>query len=653
MARFNLYEQQTSAQSPRASGAEFGAAPAQALEGAGNALADVGYRIQQREELGAAQNLMEDVDTWAITALDDFQKRQDIMGQQALLEFQNALQQKRQEVLGKFIGSSESRARLERQLDNQLAQYGKSAITAKIKAGHDQMGRALDQQFNKSTMQVDAAPDIWSFAKDENLAAVEMWKPAMSRDQYEQAKRLAHARPLQAAVRSYLAQGNIEAAEKLRTDESFSKFLTVEEARPLLIDVAVGRGKMEQQARERENNRKAMSTFLGYEVSEEQANAVPDFAKMPGVQKMSVWQMMNPGKVMPDDMKLRALNLEKQSAQDKSMRVAENLQNWNNLTPQDKMWTRLELISKFPPVRIVNPLDNSVTYAPNPSAGYLELNAMGFNPASNARPLTGGPVVQGSETHVDPATQASRDTDARGMIESELAQAQQRLTDATTKGDSAGVAQAQGDVDALTRELGRMGSASPSSAPAREDDDLIDLYDNADKLVGVKSGLLRLGERLPLGIGDAIGEKTKGVYEQSARAALRLQNDIVDGLRGADEKIANQYREELKKIVTIDPQIVNSEYKLRTTFKTFDKELRKKQKDYQKIVDGKVPAGPEEKRGAAYAINAINSVLSRMNVPQKTIYTQEEYEKLGLGERYLWADDPTPRYKGGKPRGGK
>ena len=81
--------------------------------------------------------------------------------------------------------------------------------------------------------------------------------------------------------------------------------------------------------------------------------------------------------------------------------------------------------------------------------------------------------------------------------------------------------------------------------------------------------------------------------------------------------------------------------------------MRKKLKDYQKIVDGKVRAGPEEKRGAAYAINAINSVLSRMNVPQKTIYTNEEYEKLGLHERYLWADDPTPKYKGGKPRGGK
>ena len=267
MPRLNLYEQQTTAQGPRASGADFGAAPAQALEGAGNVLQDIGERVQRREELGAAQDVMESVDTWAVTALDDFQKRQDIMTAQALPEFQNALNQKRQEALGNFTGRPEARAALERQLDNQLAQYGKSAITAKIKAGQDQMGRALDQQFNKSMMQVDAAPDIWSFAKDENLAAVEMWKPAMSKDQYESAKRLAYAKPLQAAVRSHLAQGNIEGAEALMADESFSKYLTMEEARPLRIDAAVGRGKMDQEERRVQSNVTKFQSRLGRELT--------------------------------------------------------------------------------------------------------------------------------------------------------------------------------------------------------------------------------------------------------------------------------------------------------------------------------------------------------------------------------------------------
>jgi len=263
MPRLNLYEQQTSAQGPRASGADFGAAPAQAMEGMGNVVQDIGERVQRREELGAAQDVMEGVDTWAVTALDDFQKRQDIMTSQALPEFQNALNQKKSEALSKFVGRPEAKAALERQLDNQIAQYGKSAITAKIKAGQDQMGRALDQQFNKSTMQVDAAPDIWSFTVEENLATVEMWKPAMSKDQYESAKRLAYAKPLQAAARSHIAQGNWEAAETIMADEKFSKFLTMEEARPLRIDAAVGRGKAVDEERRVIQNVAKFSTRLG------------------------------------------------------------------------------------------------------------------------------------------------------------------------------------------------------------------------------------------------------------------------------------------------------------------------------------------------------------------------------------------------------
>ena len=270
MPRLNLYEQQTTAQSPRASGADFGAAPAQALEGAGNELQVIGERIQRRDELGASQNMMELFNSDAEQLLVDFDKRQDIMSEQALPEFQTALGQLKQTALSKVSLRPEAKAALERQLDNQLAQYGKSAITAKIKAGQDQMGRALNQQFDKSSIQVDAAPDIWSFAKDENLAAVEMWKPAMSKDQYETAKRLAYAKPLQAAVRSHLAQGNIEGAEKLMTDESFSKYLTMEEARPLRIDAAVGRGKQDLETKRQNSNVQLFSTRLGRPLTPEE-----------------------------------------------------------------------------------------------------------------------------------------------------------------------------------------------------------------------------------------------------------------------------------------------------------------------------------------------------------------------------------------------
>ena len=226
MPRLNLYEQQTTAQGPRASGAEFGAAPAQAMEGAGNELQVIGNRIQERENLSDRQRLRETFEEFAVPALDGFDKNPEISGKESIPRFRQALEQKRQELISKHVGNPESRAKLENSLDNLVSQYTKSAIGAKINADQQLMVRTLDQQFKKSALNVDAAPDIWSFAKDENLMLVEDMRPGMSQDQYVAAKRLAYAKPLQAAVKSHIAQGNYEAAEAIMKDENFSKFLT-------------------------------------------------------------------------------------------------------------------------------------------------------------------------------------------------------------------------------------------------------------------------------------------------------------------------------------------------------------------------------------------------------------------------------------------
>ena len=350
MPRLNLYEQQTTAREARADSYAMGMAPAVALENFGNSLADIGNRVQKREELGVSQHVMENAEEMAQTALTDLGKRQDINSPKAMQDFEEAMQQIRQNGLMQFAGSADGRAALERQLDNQLAQYRKSAVATKIKAGQEQMGRVLDQQFNKSIMQVDVAPDVWSFARDEILDLVETWKPAMSKDQYEQAKRLAHAKPIQAAVRSYQAQGDYEAADKLMNDPENIQFMTVDELRPLRIDNAVGRGKIAKEQREIEGDRKAMSAILGYDVPKE--NVVPGFAKMPGVQKMRVWQMMNPGKVMPNDMRMRALGLERQESESLRNKVSSGASEYRYMTPEEQFKFRIDAQTLFPRKRV-------------------------------------------------------------------------------------------------------------------------------------------------------------------------------------------------------------------------------------------------------------------------------------------------------------
>ena len=270
MPRLNFYEQQTSAQGPRASAAAFGAAPAQAMSDMGNVVADIGARIQRREELFASDQIMGEIDTWAVTALDDFQKRQDITTQQALPEFQNALKQKKQEALSKFNGSAEARAALERQLDNQMTQYGKSAIGAKIKAGHEQLTRGLNQQFDKSANEVGTAPQILQDSISENIAYVESRKAGMTAEMYQQAMVLARAKPIQSAVQSYVANGNWDQAEAIMADPQVAKLLDPSVARPLRIDIAVGKGKQEAEVKRQDMNVQRFQMRLGRELTPEE-----------------------------------------------------------------------------------------------------------------------------------------------------------------------------------------------------------------------------------------------------------------------------------------------------------------------------------------------------------------------------------------------
>ena len=622
MPRLNLYEQQTTAQGPRASGAEFGAAPAQAMEGMGNVLQDIGERVQRREELGAAQDVMEGVDTWAVSALDDFQKRQDIMTAQALPEFQNALNQKRQEALGNFTGRPEARAALERQLDNQLAQYGKSAITAKIKAGQDQMGRALDQQFNKSSIQVDTAPDIWSFAADENMAAVEMWKPAMTKDQYESAKRLAYAKPLQAAVRSHLAQGNIEGAEALMADESFSKYLTMEEARPLRIDAAVSRGKVQKEQRELETNARQWEFATGNKIDPAKYAELPDFKSATAAQKIASHRLVF-GTDPTDQQKEKYAGIDRQNSESKVQQITDLAMDYDTLDANGRMKLGLLIKSEFRDINGVDQFGNPTRYSTVPA----ELQR--FVDPTGGRPGAGGGIT-GSV-----ASGAGNDTgpflDPKGNMYPEGTK--------LIMPDGVPVT-----IDSRGHAIADAGSAAPQPA---DEDGLVNLYDNADKIVGLESWVKRNAANLPLGIGDKI--KVDPVYGQAAKASQIIQNDIVRGfvsMGGGKDVIANQYRQELKNIVSIDPAIIGSDREYRNKLKTIDAELRSKLKSYEKVAQS--GATQDMRQVAAEGVSVINQVLSRLDVPQKVVKSQQDYEKLQPGERYLWLDDPTPRVKGGR-----
>ena len=623
MPRLNLYEQQTSAQGPRASAADFGAAPAQAMSDMGNVVADIGARIQRREELFASDQIMGEIDTWAVTALDDFQKRQDITTQQALPEFQNALKQKKQEALAKFTGSAEARAALERQLDNQMTQYGKSAIGAKIKAGHEQLTRGLNQQFDKSANEVGTAPQILQDSISENVAYVESRKPGMTAEMYQQAMVLARAKPIQSAVQSYVANGNWDQAEAIMADPEVNKLLDPSVARPLRIDIAVGRGKEAKEKREIETNVRQWEFATGTKIDPSKYTDLPDFKSSTAAQKIAQHKLVF-GTDPTDEQKQKYFGIDRQVSESKIQQITDMAMDYNSLDPAGRMKLGLLIKSEFRDINGVDSLGNPTRYSTVPAELQRFVEPTGGRPGAGG--ITGS-VATGQGTDTGPLL------DPKGQM----------YPPGTKLTMPDGVAVT---IDSRGHAIADGGGAAPDMQVA-DNEGLVNLYDNADKIVGLESWIKRNAANLPLGIGDQI--KVNPVYGQAAKASQIIQNDIVRGfvsMGGGKDVIANQYRQELKAIVSIDPAIIGSDREYRIKLQTIDKELRSKLKQYEKTAQS--GATQDMRTVAAEGVSVINQVLSRLDVPQKVVKEQKDYERLQPGERYLWLDDPTPRVKGGR-----
>lgn len=624
MPRLNLYEQQTSAQGPRASAADFGAAPAQALEGAGSALYEIGQRIQEREDLSERQRLRESFEEAVVPMLDDFGKRRDINTKESIPQFRQALIQKRQELVNKHAGNPESRAKLENQLDNLVSQYTKSAIGIKIKADQELMVRTLNQQFDKSALDTDAAPDIWSFAKDENLMLVEELRPGMSQDQYVAAKRLAYAKPLQSAVKSHLAQRNWDAAEAIMRDENFSKFLTAQEAIPLRIDVAVGKGKEAKEKREIETNVRQWEAVTGAKIDPAKYAELPDFKTSTAAQKIAQHKLVF-GTDPTDEQKQKYFGIDRQVSESKIQQITDMVMDYNSLDAAGRMKLALLIKSEFRDINSVDPLGNPKRATTVP----IELQRFVEPTPDTSRGITGS-VATGQGTDTGPLLDPKGQTYPPGTK--------------LTMPDGVAVT-----IDSRGHAIADAGGAAPGaqSAAPMEDSDVVDLYRNADKIVGLEAWIKRNAANLPLNIGDSL--KISPVYGRAAQASTIFQNDIVRGLvnmGGGKDVIANQYRQELKEIVAIDPKIFGSTRELQFKFQNIDAELRAKLKQYEKTAQS--GATQDMRTTAAEGISVINIILARLNVPQKKIKSQQDYDRLQPGEEYLWLDDPTPRIKGGR-----
>ena len=495
------------------------------------------------------------------------------------------------------------------------------------------MIRTMNQQFEKSALDTDAAPDIWSFAKDENLMLVEDMRRGMSQDQYVAAKRLAYAKPLQAAVKSHIAQGNYEAAEAIMKDENFSKFLTTQEAIPLRIDVAVGRGKQDLETKRQNSNVQLFSTRLGRPLTPEEeikARSLPARKDMTPADEITQLELVQGRPASQDQVdKIFKTYVDNgtggnfgNSIRGRSVDyVTKNSVRYSNglMTPEEARVFEASVVEAYAPVKVTDPLTGVITTREVTMPGFVkEATNRGASFFAGA-PATGAPR---------PGDMVQLDINGQVVGQGQVDSSGKWTIPAPTESTGAGA--------------GRGSQGVPTAeTPAAQPAPLPGLYDNVPFVAGPTAKLGQTISRTPL-VGQDLGLDPRYVTAQKSMDIG--QEQLAQALR-PNSKIADTYRQELMKLVNITGKTWDNPQAMWLDIQTIDKELRSKLTQLDNVAAGKTAASMEDRKDALDISNAIRFSLQRLDVPQVKVNTKEEYDKLPPGTRYLFRDDPKPLTK--------
>jgi len=168
------------------------------------------------------------------------------------------------------------------------------------------------------------------------------------------------------------------------------------------------------------------------------------------------------------------------------------------------------------------------------------------------------------------------------------------------------------------------------------------LYDNVPFVTGPTAKLGQAASNIPY-IGGDMGLDQRFV---TAQKSMDIGTEQLAQALKPETKIADQYRQELTKLVDIKGRTFSNEKAMWLELQTIDRELRSKMSQLENIASGKTPSPMSDRQDALAISNAIKFSLQRLNVPQTRATSREEVMKLAPGTRFLWRDDPKPQIRG-------
>lgn len=632
MARLPIYEQQTVPGSVRASGQEFGAGVAQAAGQLGGVVADIGLQMQRRQDVIERVQLVSEFDKWAQDSLTTLNDTGDISTRATVDQYNNGLREKAAEIVKRHGGGSASRAELQAQIENQAAQYAKSATAAQVKAQQTIIGNTVEQKVNELAISATFAPDKMFDTFTELDRTIDMMGDAMSPQLAQQYKEAGRSKIAQNTISRMLVNGNYTTAKAIMENPEVGKYLDPDSSRRFGIEIAVDEGKAAMEVQRQEREVQNWTTRLKRNLTPEEIIKVKSLpqkkSEMTPSDKIVEYELVT-GKPAPQSVIDEMFDIEAAGAgsmfgnslQGRALSfVTENAVAYSNgmLSPGQARQYEASLAEAYKPVSRTNPVTGQTeTVAPRVPNFVQQAAEQGSS-------FYGGGALtsRGSQGGAMPGQRI------------ELRDSTGRVIGQTTVG-------ADGNwsiKDYNDPSGGAPQGAPPQAGPSGEGVDGATLMDLAPMLTGVSSAMGRAVANAPLGIGDTFGNQD---YTRAATRAARMVEEVT-GATKPETRIAEQYRQELRDLVDLGTKTWGSEGAYYARAVEIDKELRRKLAEVNKKIDGSVMSTLEERKAAVEIRNDIQAVLPQLGVPQTIVKSRKEIEALPPGTRFRVGDDPRP-----------
>lgn len=298
MARLKIYEQQTRPQGTQVTPQDMGANVGVEMQNMGNTLTDIGLNIQRRNDVLEQVRGFSGFDQEAINTLNALNSTEDIANPATVEKYRQGLDQMVQKTLEGYQGSRFGRQKLQAQLENQKAQYVKSAMAAQIKAQHSLIGRQVDQKVNELGVITSLAPDQYQPAIVDFESTLDQLSDAIPQDQLEEYRTLGRSKIASSVISGLLERGDFKNARMMLTDPEVGKFIPPEASRRFAMGIAVDEAKAVKAAQAAQNHINTWQALAGRKLTPEEIQRakslpLPASSKKPtAAQKIAEYELI-------------------------------------------------------------------------------------------------------------------------------------------------------------------------------------------------------------------------------------------------------------------------------------------------------------------------------------------------------------------------